>query len=69
MCLAIPGRVSSLLGDQWVEAALTALRAVAPQSALIGEITADAPQVILETAFGGRRSLDELEDDPLPRIC
>jgi len=42
---------------------------VAPQSALIGEITADAPQVILETAFGGQRSLDELEDDPLPRIC
>ena len=28
-----------------------------------------APQVILDTAFGGQRWLDELEDDPLPRIC
>ncbi len=27
------------------------------------------PQVVLATAFGGQRSLDELEDDPLPRIC
>jgi hydrogenase expression/formation protein HypE len=26
-------------------------------------------RVILETALGGRRILDELEDDPLPRIC
>jgi len=25
--------------------------------------------VILETAIGGARLLDELEDDPLPRIC
>jgi hypothetical protein len=24
---------------------------------------------LLETAFGGQRSLDELEDDLLPRIC
>jgi hydrogenase maturation factor len=30
---------------------------------------ADAPQVILDTAFGGQRWIDELEDDPLPRIC
>jgi hydrogenase expression/formation protein HypE len=26
-------------------------------------------RVILETPLGGRRILDELEDDPLPRIC
>jgi hypothetical protein len=23
----------------------------------------------LDTAFGGKRSLDELEEEPLPRIC
>jgi hydrogenase expression/formation protein HypE len=25
--------------------------------------------VILETELGGERFLEELEDDPLPRIC
>ena len=51
------------------DAALTALRRVAPSAALIGEIRAEHPQVVLETSFGGQRALDELEDDPLPRIC
>jgi hydrogenase expression/formation protein HypE len=36
---------------------------------LIGELRVGSPQVILDTAFGGQRALDELEDDPLPRIC
>ena len=39
---------------------------------MIGEIVETgegAPQVVLATAFGGERSLDELEEDPLPRIC
>jgi hydrogenase expression/formation protein HypE len=26
-------------------------------------------RVILETSLGGERFLEELEDDPLPRIC
>jgi len=26
-------------------------------------------QDVLATSFGGERVLDELEDDPLPRIC
>ena len=67
--MACEGRLVAVVAPERAAAALTALRAVAPQSALIGEITAEAPQVILETAFGGQRSLDELEDDPLPRIC
>jgi hydrogenase expression/formation protein HypE len=25
--------------------------------------------VVLQTEFGGQRLLEELEDDPLPRIC
>jgi hydrogenase expression/formation protein HypE len=51
------------------DSALIALRRVAPAAARIGEIRDDGPQVILETSFGGLRALDELEDDPLPRIC
>jgi len=36
---------------------------------IIGRIEAGDSRVILETELGGRRILDELEDDPLPRIC
>ena len=36
---------------------------------IIGRIEAGDSRVILETELGGRRLLDELEDDPLPRIC
>lgn len=51
------------------ETALAALRPLAPSAALIGECRTGAPQVVLDTGFGGQRALDELEDDPLPRIC
>ncbi|MGO9933407.1 MAG: hydrogenase expression/formation protein HypE [Steroidobacteraceae bacterium] len=67
--LACEGRIVAVVGRQAADAALAALRSVAPCAALIGEISAGAPQVVLATAFGGQRSLDELEDDPLPRIC
>jgi len=36
---------------------------------LIGTIDADINHVVLETESGGERILEELEDDPLPRIC
>ncbi len=67
--LACEGRIVAVVGRQAANAALAALRRVAPYAALIGEISDGAPQVVLATAFGGQRSLDELEDDPLPRIC
>jgi hydrogenase expression/formation protein HypE len=67
--LACEGRLVAVVAPESAEEALTALRAVAPRSALIGELRTGASQVVLETAFGGQRSLDELEDDPLPRIC
>jgi len=67
--LACEGRLVAVVAPQSAEAALTALRAVAPRAALIGEFMEGPPQVILATSFGGLRVLDELEDDPLPRIC
>jgi hydrogenase expression/formation protein HypE len=67
--LACEGRLVAVVAPETAEAALGVLRAVAPRSALIGELRTGASQVVLETAFGGQRSLDELEDDPLPRIC
>jgi hydrogenase expression/formation protein HypE len=67
--LACEGRVVAVIAPETAEAALAALRTVAPRAALIGELKVGSSQVILDTAFGGQRSLDELEDDPLPRIC
>ncbi len=52
--------------------ALEALRAVpgGERAVEIGEVRAEPPgMVLLETAFGGRRVLDQLVGDPLPRIC
>ncbi len=67
--MASEGCLVAIVAAEAAQAALTVLRAVAPRSALIGEISAGTSQVILETEFGGQRVLDELEDDPLPRIC
>jgi hydrogenase expression/formation protein HypE len=52
--------------------ALAALRAIpgCEQSAAIGEVRTDPPgMVMVQTAFGGRRVMDQLVGDPLPRIC
>ncbi|KAA5606269.1 hydrogenase expression/formation protein HypE [Roseospira marina] len=39
-------------------------------AALIGEVIADPDHIVqLETALGGRRIIDWLAGDPLPRIC
>lgn len=67
--LACEGRIVAVVAPETADSALFALRTMAPQAALIGEIADGSSQVILDTAFGGQRSLDELEDDPLPRIC
>jgi hydrogenase expression/formation protein HypE len=67
--LACEGRVVAVVAPEAGAAALAQLRTVAPSAALIGELRAGPAQVVLDTAFGGQRVLDELEDDPLPRIC
>jgi hydrogenase expression/formation protein HypE len=36
---------------------------------LIGRIEQGAPRIVLETEIAGERLLDDLEEDPLPRIC
>jgi hydrogenase expression/formation protein HypE len=54
------------------EAALEALRSVpgCEQAAELGEVKTEPPgMVLVETAFGGRRVMDMLVGDPLPRIC
>ena len=40
------------------------------QAAVTGHVTDDPPGIVqLKTAFGGRRIVDLLVGDPLPRIC
>ena len=41
-----------------------------PGFAEIGEVKTEPPgMVLVETSFGGKRVMDELVGDPLPRIC
>ena len=69
--LACEGRVVAVLAADDAEQALDRWRAL-PEgrgAERIGRTTADESRVILETSLGGERFLEELEDDPLPRIC
>lgn len=69
--LACEGRIVAVVDAVSAEAVLARWQAL-PQgrdACIIGRIEAGDGRVILETELGGRRVLDELEDDPLPRIC
>ena len=69
--LACEGRVVAVVAPEQVDDALGIWRALPAgrDAARIGRIVADEKRVILETSLGGERFLEELEDDPLPRIC
>jgi hydrogenase expression/formation protein HypE len=69
--LACEGRVVAVIAAAQAEAALRTWRSL-PQgrdAALIGHIDPTLSRVVLATELGGARYLEELEDDPLPRIC
>jgi hydrogenase expression/formation protein HypE len=71
MYLACEGRVVAVVAPDDAASALQRWRAL-PLGALaacIGEVTQGRHSVVLETELGGERLLEELEDDPLPRIC
>jgi hydrogenase expression/formation protein HypE len=72
MHVANEGRLVAAVAPEAAERALAALRAVpgCEDAAQIGEVRDDPPgMVLVATAFGGRRVLDQLVGDPLPRIC
>jgi hydrogenase expression/formation protein HypE len=70
--IANEGTFVAFVAPEGAAAALAALRA-APgcESAVeIGEVkSSPAGMVLMETAFGGKRVVDQLVGDPLPRIC
>ena len=69
--LACEGRVVAIVAPDQAQLVLEKWRAQPKggQAAIFGAIDAGLSQVILQTELGGERILEELEDDPLPRIC
>ena len=69
--LACEGRVLAVVAEHQVDEALAIWRALPAghDAERIGRIDAVGEPVVLETPLGGARFLEELEDDPLPRIC
>ncbi|KRT55918.1 hydrogenase expression/formation protein HypE [endosymbiont of Ridgeia piscesae] len=69
--LACEGRVVAIVSPDQAETALERWRGFDEgcDAALIGTLLAEDAHVILQTELGGARILEELEDDPLPRIC
>jgi hydrogenase expression/formation protein HypE len=72
MYVANEGRLVAVVAPEAADEALAALAAVpgCERAAEIGEVKTDPAGIVLvETAFGGRRVMDMLVGDPLPRIC
>jgi hydrogenase expression/formation protein HypE len=72
MYVANEGKLVAFVAPAAADAALAALRAVpgGEAAAEIGEVKTEPPgMVLVATAFGGKRVMDQLVGDPLPRIC
>jgi hydrogenase expression/formation protein HypE len=69
--LACEGRVVAVVAPEQADEALAVWQALpgGREAAMIGHVVAEGRAVVMETELGGRRILEELEDDPLPRIC
>jgi hydrogenase expression/formation protein HypE len=72
MYVANEGKLVAFVTPEKADAALAALRSVpgCERAAEIGEVRTEPPgMVLVETSFGGKRVMDQLVGDPLPRIC
>jgi len=72
MYVANEGKLVAFVAPEAAEKALATLRSLpgCERAAEIAEVRDDRAGVVtMETAFGGRRMLDLLVGDPLPRIC
>ncbi len=69
--LACEGRVVAIAAPDAADEVLKLWRSLpdGEGAARIGVLSQGAGHVVLETEIGGERLLEELEDDPLPRIC
>ena len=72
MYVANEGKLVAFVAPDAADGALAALRSVpgCEDAAEIGEVKTEPPgMVLVETGFGGKRVMDQLVGDPLPRIC
>jgi hydrogenase expression/formation protein HypE len=72
MYVANEGKLVAFVAPEAGDTALEALRSVpgCEEATQIGEVRTEPPgMVLVDTAFGGRRVMDLLAGDPLPRIC
>jgi hydrogenase expression/formation protein HypE len=69
--LACEGRVVAAVAPETADDVLKLWRRIpgGEGASRIGTITEGRGRVVLKTEIGGERFLEELEDDPLPRIC
>jgi len=70
--IANEGKLVAIVAPEQADAALAALRAhpLGAQAARIGEVSDDPQRFVqMATRFGGRRVVDWLSGEPLPRIC
>jgi hydrogenase expression/formation protein HypE len=69
--LACEGRCIAIIAPEQVDELLAQWREFPEGEGAveIGRIEEGAPRIILETEIAGERILDDLEEDPLPRIC
>lgn len=71
MYLACEGRVVAFIDVSEADSLLHAWQQLdeGKGASIIGVVDKNLQQVVMQTELGGERLLDELEDDPLPRIC
>ncbi len=72
MYVANEGKLVAFVAPHAADSALAALRSApgCEDAVEIGEVRTEPPGLVLvETGFGGRRVMDMLVGDPLPRIC
>ncbi|HSN72567.1 MAG TPA: hydrogenase expression/formation protein HypE [Steroidobacteraceae bacterium] len=69
--LACEGRVVAVAAPETAKQILATWQGLQSgrEAAIVGTVTSGQARVVLETSIGGERYLEELEDDPLPRIC
>ena len=70
--IANEGKLVAIVAPEAARAVLAAMRAhpLGQRAAQIGQVSEDANRFVqMSTAFGGRRVVDWLSGEPLPRIC
>jgi len=69
--LACEGRIVAVVAENQAEKLAASWRKLesGEGAVVIGQVEEGPSRIVLETELAGERLLDDLEEDPLPRIC